>query len=237
MNLLKNFDSLSFGKVISLALILAIIIAVPVGVLIIQKETRISSRAAYEKPQLATQPKATPGPIPQGPPVIGRVYPWVSKIGDVVWLQGKNFGSNPIKKSLTIGNVPISEVDIEAWEDNQIQTVIPKDAKQGGVIEVTIGEHSSSQSLPYILYDQNTKTKLHKQGNIISMESGDKVTKAVIWTGDDEIATEKHEGIIVPENGKAQIFDSKSLPILSIVLLDGQGKILPYYVEPLEFGF
>jgi len=237
MNMLKNIDSLSFGKILSLSLVIAIIIAVPVGVVIIQKETRIGSRAAYEKPQLATQPKATPGPIPQQAPFIGRVYPWVGKIGDIVWLQGQYFGSNPINKSLAIGGIPISDNNIEAWEDTQIQTLIPKDAKQGGIVELTIGDYPTSQSLPFVLYDQNTKTKLRKKENIISIENGDTVSKAVVWTGDNEIETAKHEGIVVPENGKAQIFDTQGLPLLSIILLDSQGKIVPYYVDPLEFGF
>lgn len=237
MNMLKNIDSLSFGKILSLALVIAIIIAVPVGVVIIQKETRIGSRAAYEKPQLATQPKATPGPIPQQAPFIGRVYPWVGKIGDIVWLQGQYFGSNPINKSLAIGGIPISDNNIEAWEDTQIQTLIPKDAKQGGIVELTIGDYPTSQSLPFVLYDQNTKTKLRKKENIISIENGDAVSKAVVWTGDNEIETAKHEGIVVPEDGKAQIFDTQGLPLLSIILLDSQGKIVPYYVDPLEFGF
>jgi hypothetical protein len=237
MNILKSLDQLSFGKIFSIAIVSAIIISVPVGVILIQQETRISSRAAYEKPKISTKTMATPGPIPTQAPQIGRLFPWVGKIGDIVWLQGENFGINPASKKLTIGGIQVTDEQIEAWEDTQIQTTIPSQARQGGVAEVQVGDHSKSQSLPYILYDATTKTKIRKTGNILSIEQGTNVLKAVIWTGDDEIPTQKHEVAVDPLDGNNEFFDTQNLPILSIVLLDQQGKIVPYYVDPIEFDF
>lgn len=237
MNILHLLDQVSFGKVISIAVVLAILISVPVGVVLVQQETRISSRAAYEKPKVASQVKATPGPIPSQAPQIGRLYPWVGKVGDIVWLQGKNFGNNPHSKKLIIGGVTVEDDQIEAWEDTLIQTTIPETAKQGGVAEVSIGEYPSSQSLPYVLYDATVKTKLRKNINIISIEKGALISKVVIWTGDDEIATRRHDIILTSPSDGTEVFDTQGLPILSIILLDGQGRIVPYYVDPVEFGF
>jgi len=237
MSFIKTINQLSFGKVLSLSMVLAIMAAVPVGLVKLKQETQTSSRAAYEKPSLANSAKSTPGPIPSNPPEIGRVYPWVGKIGDIIWLQGKNFGENPISKKLIIGGSVIVDERIEAWTENQIQTTIPNDARQGGAVELSVGDHPISRSLPYVLYDKNTKTKLRRDGNIISVENAEKIAKAIIWTGDDEIDTQKHETIIVPSDGKATVFDTNGLPILSIILLDSQDKIVPYYVDPLEFGF
>ncbi len=239
-NFLKTIDQLSFKKVISISLFIAILLGVPVGTYLVGQQTRIRSHAAYQKPKPvnSTDIKATPGPLPTQAPAIGRVFPWVGKVGDIAWLQGKNFGTNPVDKRLTIGGVTVSENDIASWEDTQIQAIIPQGALQGGSADIRVGSYPNSQSLPMVIYDTTAKVKLHIRNNVLTAENAGVVVKALIWTGDDQVLTQNHNVDINPlPTGETMIFDTQGLPLLSVLLLDGKGNIVPYYVDPIEFNF
>ncbi len=238
MSFLKKIDELSFLKIIAFSALLSLLVSLPIVILLVQQQTEIRSKA-YEKPKLiVTKEKIFPGPIPNNPPKIGRVFPWVGKIGDIVWIQGENFGNNPSVKRLIIGGVALPEEMITSWRDTEIQAIIPEGAKQGGIVQVRVGQHPMSSSLPFSLYDKETKTKLTKKDNLISVVNGQNVSKAKIWTGDENIQTEEREIPLVVNNGKeTPIFDTGGKPILSILLYDNSGQIIPYFVDPREFGF
>ena len=237
-SVLRSFDQLSFRTIISIAFFIAILFAVPVGVYLVQQQTRINSRAAYEKPKLASEPKATPGPIPSQPPILGRVFPWVGKKGDIAWIQGKNFGTNPIEKKLVIGGVIITDNDIAAWDDTLIQVFIPDNAPVTGRVELTVGSYPKQISQPYTLYDHSTKVKLHKVNNLITADNASEVVKATIWTGDDTIPTQEHQVDVQFEAGKqTNIFDTQGLPLLALLLFDKNNRAVSYYVDPVEFDF
>ncbi|NMC35737.1 hypothetical protein GYA49_01690 [Candidatus Beckwithbacteria bacterium] len=238
MGLLQTFDQLSYKKIVSIAVFVSVLFAVPVGVFLVKQQSRINSRAAYEKPKSAQEPKATPGPIPQEAPLVGRAFPWVGKVGDIIWIQGFHFGTNPTDKQLRIGGIEIPEAQITAWEDDMIQAFIPEGVKQGSIVEVRVGSHSVSKSLPLVIYDQSTDLKLRKQGSVLYVENAPDVAKAIIWTGDDEIPTKQHnQEVAMQASGKTIIFDTQGLPVLTVLLLDNSGNMLPYYVDPLEFDF
>lgn len=245
MPFLDTIDQISFGKIFSLAVFLALLFGLPSTVLLVQQKTKISSRA-YQKPELMFQkPEASSGvggmvvsKTPADPPEIGRVFPWVGKVGDIIWLQGKNFGENPASRNLTIGGVKVTEEDIDGWRDDQIQAVIPLKAKQGGTVEVQIGRHPSVESLPIVIYDKNVKIKLHKKENLIVAINGGEIVKVKAWTGDENIETEMVEGDIAANpSGETPVFDTKGLPLLTLLLFDSKDNILPYYVDPIEWGF
>jgi len=238
MSFIYSINRLSYGKIISIAIFLALIFGVPATVLLIQQQTKIASRA-YKKPeQMISVDKEPFGPIPAQPLEIGRAFPWVGKIGDIIWLQGKNFGNNPAVKSLKIGGIEVKEDQIIGWRDDQIQAIIPAGARQGGVLEVKVGHHPASSSLPMVIYDQQTKIKLAKRGNIIIALNGGQITKVKAWTGDENTPTEMGEGEINAQPGKeTPIFDTEGKPLLTLLLFDRENNILPYYVDPTEFGF
>jgi hypothetical protein len=134
--------------------------------------------------------------------------------------------------------VAVKEEDIAGWRDDQIQAIIPAGAKQGGVVEVQIGNHPVSQSLPMVLYDRNAKIKLGKKGNILVALNGGQIAKVKAWTGDENTPTEMVEGNITPNPaGETSVFDTGGKPMLTLLLFDSNGNILPYYVDPTEFGF
>lgn len=237
MNLLNTIDRISYGKIISLGVFLALLFGVPTTVLLVRQRTQITSRA-YQKPEVMVEQKEPPGPIPAEPSQIGRVFPWVGKVGDIIWLQGFHFGNNPAAKSLTIGGVAVSDDDIAGWRDDQVQAIIPAGAQQGGVVEVRVGNHPTARSLPIVLYDRNTKIKLRKQGNLILALNGGEIAKVQAWTGDENTPTQFVEGEIQGNpGGETSVFDTAGLPMLTLLLFDRNGNILPYYVDPVEFGF
>ena len=239
MSFLNTIDQLSYKRIVSIAIFLAVLFTVPIVMFLLNQRTRLSSQAAYEKPKIVQEPKATPGPIPNQPPKIGRAWPWVGKEGDIIWVQGWNFGVNPESKRLVIGGVEVDESDIAAWEDNLIQAVIPDGAEQGGTVEVTIGRYATSRSLPIVLFDTDVEVRLGKSGNVITATNASDVRQAIIYTGDDEIATERTliEDLRPDSSGDVTVFNTGGLPILTILLLDNEGNIIPYAADPIEFDF
>jgi hypothetical protein len=237
MSVLNSIDRISYGKIISLGVFLALLFGVPTTVLLVRQRTQITSRA-YQKPEIMVESNEPPGPIPTQPPRIGRVFPWVGKVGDVIWVQGFDLGNSPASKNLTIGGVAITEADIAGWRDDQIQAIIPAGTKQGGIVEVRVGNHPVSRSLPIVLYDRNTKIKLIKRGNLILALNGGEIAKVQAWTGDENTPTQFVEGEIQGNpGGETPVFDTAGLPMLTLLLFDRNGTILPYYVDPVEFGF
>lgn len=241
MNILENIDKISYKKIVSFGLLLAIVTGLPVGTYLVSRNQAEykSSHAAYEKPKPVEKVKATPGPAPTEKPVLGRVFPWAGKEGDIVWIQGKHFGINPQDKSLTIAGVKLDDMQIDAWQDDLIQAVIPKGARQGGVVELKIGDYPVVRSLPMIIYDADTSLRLHKRGNRIVLTNATKdIDKAIIWTGDDEIPTEQHESSLsVDSQGEAFVFDTQNKPILSILIVNKAGHLMDYIPDPIEFDF
>lgn len=238
MSFLDAVNKLSYAKVLSIGLFLSLLFGIPILVLMVQQQTRIASRA-YKKPeQMVQAQKSSPGPIPVQPPQIGRIFPWIGKVGDIVWVQGGNFGNNPINKSLTIGGIIIRESDITGWRDDQIQAIIPQGASQGGTVEVKVAQHPVSQSLPIVIYDRDTKVRLIKRGTVITALSGGQIGRVKAWTGDENTPTEMVEtDLIGNPGGETPLFDTNGQPLLTLLLYDTKGNILPYYVDPIEFGF
>lgn len=239
MSLLKKIDKLSFAQVISIAFILAIVFAIPTTVILVQQRTRPTPEAYYQKPELIELKEVLSlGPIPSDPPKIGRVFPWVGKVGDIIWIQGENFGNNPKEKRLTIAGITLTEDYITSWRESQIQAIIPKSARQGGVVQVKIGQHPVSTSLPIVLYDRSTKIKLVKKDNIISAIGGESIDKVKVWIGDENMPIEIIEvpDISIPLT-KTPLFNTEGKPLLTLLLYGKKGQVLPYYVDPVEFGF
>lgn len=239
MRMFHVFEQLSVRRLILLSGITTILLTglfLWLGVGADQKGGKLSQK--FQKPQQITEKEILPeGPVPSEPPKIGRVFPWVGKVGDVVWIQGEHFGDNPTPKQLTIGGVVVSEEHIVSWRTDQIQAIIPTGAAQGGVVIVSVGDHPIATSLPYVLYDRSATIQLKKQDAVISIQNNTEVVKARYWTGDERIPTQMAEVDVDPTVADSTLFDSGDLPLLSIVLMKDNGDVVPYYVNPDNFGF
>ena len=239
MSVLNQLDQLSFKKIISIGIFLALFFAVPTTVILVQQKTRLASRAAYVKPSPVTiamniteKPK---GAVPVAPPEIGRLFPFLGKAGDIVFIQGKNFGNNPAVKSLKFNGAAIPDTEIAVWENDLIQFSVPVGA-ESGIVELSTGTHPVSKSYPFIVYDRETKTKLKKKGNVIVGINAEAVDHLEAWLGDDTHVIPV-EGAVPAAAGERPILDTGGEPVLSIVLYNKANQMIPFYVSPVEFGF
>ena len=241
MMLFKYLEKLTFKQTIFLSLSLTVVMAVPLTFFLIGQKNKSEIRRLshqFTKPlEILEREVIPPGPIPDSPPEIGRVFPWVGKEADVIWIQGKNLGDNPVEKSLVIGGRELGKDKIISWRDTQIQAIIPKGAQQGGTVIITVGNYPAVGSLPYVLYDRNTMIQLKKAGSRISMLNGQDVRVIRYFIGDEKTPTE----MIELNNSHFQNTDTflfeESRNLLSILLFNNRGQMLPYYVNPDEFGF
>ena len=104
MSFLYTLDQVSFKKIFGLGVVLALLFTIPTTVVLVQQRTRFGSRAVTldALPEMDVVTLASPGPVPKEPPKIARISPFLGKVGDVVFVEGVNFGVNPSIKSLKI---------------------------------------------------------------------------------------------------------------------------------------
>ena len=181
------------------------------------------------------KPNPIQGPVPASPPTITRAYPWVGKAGDVIIIEGTNFGSYPKNRRLSIGDVVVPDADISSWENTRISAIIPSGPKQGGTVAVRIDTYPIVESHPLVFYDQTARVRLRKQGAVVSVEglSGD--IRATLYTPNGKRET---TATIQQVNNTTILFTlSPSEEISSLILTDVKGVILPYTLNPTEFGF
>lgn len=241
MSFLNQLDQLSYKKIISIGLFLALFFAVPITVLLVQQKTRLASRAAYVKPSpVAIAMNITEvekGPVPVEPPEIGRVFPFLGKAGDIVFIQGKNFGNNPLVKSLKFNGVSIKDREIAVWENDLVQFTLPTGAKSG-IVELSTGEYPISKGYPFTVYDRNTKAKLKKKGNLVIGINVEAVDHIKAWLGDDTHVIPVTGAVpAAAAAGERPILDTGGEEILSVVLYNKANQIISFYVDPVEFGF
>ena len=237
MSLLQKISRLSFTKASSIAIFAALLLGIPTTVYLAQQRTQIASQA-FQKPSPATSPQTVFGISPKGPPQIGRIFPWVGKAGDIIFIQGKNFGTNPPAKTLLVGGVPVSEDQITAWNDDLIQAIIPQAAVQGGIVEIRVGDYPATKSLSFVIYNRLTPLKLQKLGNLIFVTGQTQIAKVKVWIGDENTSARLIErNITTNPEGRTTIFDTQNQPILTLLLYDSNGILLPYYVDPVQFDF
>ncbi len=223
---IRRVNQIPLSRFVIFTLVAGLMVFLPLSIWLVKQQTQLPSSAA---PNPTPIRKIKPlGPIPTQPPKIKVITPFIGKMGDVVMIKGKNLGDNPKDRKVIFGGIIAKEEDIIDWQDNQIEVKVPWGAKSG-LIRVVIGPWQVTWGIPFIVYDKETQLKLRWKGNHIKLEGkADKVDQVWIWRGvDDKLAT-----------GAAYIKTiSLNRPPLAVVLYDEKGKIIPFYVDPLEFGF
>ena len=241
-NIFEKLNRLSYPTVLFIAASLTAFAILPIWIYIRGQQTRIVTRAVETIPLFPTKiPTPINGPIPASTPTIIRAYPWIGKAGDVIIIEGTNFGSYPKNRRLSIGDVMVPDINISSWEDTRIEAIIPNSPKQGGTIALRINAYPIVESLPLVFYDQTTIIRLRKQGSVVSVEglSGD--IRATLYTqsfGSFGSAQDKRETTIIGNGGSTTLFTLQpSEEISSIILTDAKGTVIPYTLNPTEFGF
>jgi hypothetical protein len=91
------------------------------------------------------------------------------------------------------------------------------------------------ESVPLTFYDETASVRLRKQGAVVSVEGVSGEIRATLFTQSFGSAQDKRETTVT---GSATLFTlSPSEEISSLMLTDVKGVILPYTLNPTEFGF
>ena len=129
MMYIKYLKKLNVRQTIILSFFITVILTVPLTFFLIGQKNKSEIRRLsqqFAKPvEILEREVIPPGPIPASPPEIGRIFPWVGKEADVIWIQGKNFGDNPVEKSLIIGGIQLGKDKIISLRNKHIHAIIP----------------------------------------------------------------------------------------------------------------
>lgn len=236
MGLLQFIDRFSFKQILSIAIILAIVFAVPTTVWLVSQQTRLYSAAHRSNlpPELQGKYEIEPfGQPSANPPKITNVRPFLGKVDDVILIEGQNLGQNPRQRSIFFGSLPADEQDILRWHDDLIEVMVPAGASSGFVKVVEV-DKEDTWALPFTVYNTDTKTRVYQQGNNIALENGFDVVLARVVLKNGQVVENKE----VLAGPTVALFTSLSAKdIASLALYNRAGQFLPFWVNPIEFGF
>lgn len=236
-NILEKIDQLSYKASLILSVGLTVLLLLPVLLFVVQQQTHITSRAGVVEPTPTPLAK-TYGELPAGIPVITRVWPWVGKPGDTIIIEGKNFGTNPPDSRIAIGNIVVDESAIVDWTDTRIELVLPTGAPSGETLELRIGTYPIVQSLPLVFYDNDTPIRLHKTGTDITSDQLPDAVEVTSWVSTNGQIQKKTTMYIGKPGMETTLLTlNPGETLLSLVLRDTNGNVIPYVVNPFEFGF
>ena len=234
MSILNFIDKFSFKQILLFGIVLAMLFAIPTTVWLVRQQTRLYSSA--HRSNLPPEYKYVEEPFGQAsenPPIIYRVSPFLGKTDDIVIITGKDFGQNPKDRAIYFGDVKAHEQDILKWHDDAIEVMVPEGAVSGQMTVVEV-DKQDTYAYPFTVYSGATKTRVYWQGDNLMIENGQMVKKTVAVTGEGEVIEgevnlEQSGGMLLPE-----LPDKK---VSNIALYDSAGNLVPFYVNPLDFGF
>lgn len=228
MKILKSINNLSWQKLTTITVLIAIALVIPVSVWYVQQETRVGSKAFFPKPDPIVPGKKYGFPS-EGDPQITLVWPFLGKVGDSVLIYGNNLGNNPLDKSLSLGSQKVIEQDILRWTPELIEFVIPQNSTIGQV-SLTVAGKTSSWPFPFTIYNLETKTQVTESNNVIKVlnpPAGGSAKIKIFFDDGEVMESNEFKGIDLPVDKE----------IISVEIIDNLKQAFPFFVEPDEFGF
>lgn len=221
-------NSFSLKKLTTAAVLVGLTLAVPVSVWVVKQDTELRSGAYFEKPA-PNLPGKNYGLPSDGHPQIDLVWPFLGKVDDAVLIQGQNLGDNPLDKVLKLGGVVVPEEKILRWTPTLIEFQIPP-LSSGGLTEVislSVAGKVASWEYPFTVYDTATRAQVSENQDVVTVSGcpGDALLDVYFEDG-QTISARVDAPISVPPTS-----------ILTLRLKDASGQLLPFFVEPAEFGF
>ncbi|HUV46495.1 MAG TPA: IPT/TIG domain-containing protein [Candidatus Bathyarchaeia archaeon] len=226
MSFLRTLERTSFKKIIAITFLVGVGLAMPVTVWVSQQQTKLASKAMFEKPEIIKPIKKYGSPS-QNEPRIDLVWPFLGKEGDAVLIEGENFGDNPQDRQLKLANKVISEENINQWTPQLIEFILPPGATSGTVSFKVAGKDAS---WPYwfTVYNLQTKTQVTENNDVVRVLNAPPNTKIeIIFSTKERLETTEVASFNVPSDRT----------IMSVEVKDKQGNHLPFFVEPEEFNF
>lgn len=237
--LLEKLNQISYPSAFLISSLLTVVSILPLWLYVARQQTQLSIKAK-EGSQKTVIAKPTDGPVPANPPIISRVYPWFGKSGDVIVIEGKNFGVYPKNRRLAIGDVIVADTAISLWSDTQIVASIPPapttvtNPMQGKPVSMRIDTHPMIESIPLTFYNEKTTVRLHKNGQTLTLTGATEPLKATLYTQNGKRDMTASPGT----NNETGLFELGSgEAIYSVLITDEKGAPVPYAVNPTEFGF
>lgn len=254
IKLFEKLNALSWSTVLFIAGGLTIASGLPLWMYVANQQTHIVSKAIAPTPisSLVLSPTPTDGPIPTNPPTLTRVYPWIGKVGDTIIIEGTHFGTYPKNRQLTIAGQIVSDDQISSWTDTQIIASIPSSPIQGKPLTLTIGTYPSIESVPLVFYDASATVRLTKTNMTISASGLTGIVTITLITKNENsfdvdsafapqsgTSADKQEITITAKPNEPTVLFTlqPSEEILSLMLTDGKGTVIPYSLNPTDFGF
>jgi len=226
MNIIQRVNQIPLSRFLTFTLIAGFLLVLPLSIYLVQQQTRLPSSAA---PEPTPVKKIVPyGPVPDQPPKVRLITPFIGKVGDLVVIKGRNLGENPKDRKIIFAGVIAQESDIMSWQDDQIQVVVPQGAGSG-LIKIIIGPWRTTWGIPFIVYNRQTRLKLsYTNKRLRFSELPARADQVFVWPViGEKVATQ------------AALIGTLRLdkPPVAVALYDTTGKLIPFYVDPIEFGF
>lgn len=231
-----NFKKLGFY--FSLFTLGSLILALLLAIYLVQKQTRLPSKASLQKPVEIEKSSLWPNipPFyPQEPPQIKMVAPFFAKSKDSVLISGLNFGQYPFESQVYFGKAAVPKENILHWSDTEIEVLAPSIAPSISSsplsIKIIVNNQQSVWPFPFDLYNQETPVVFDFQTNeaaeffpLITPSSSFKLKIFRSNAITNDIETEEYD--IGKETSLAPL--KKISGIISISLLDSLGNLLPF---------
>jgi len=241
-NLTHQINRLSWRQVAGINLS---ILTLAGGVLIqkaVSQPTRTTSLAA---PAIQVTPSV---PVyPDDPPQINPIMGPFVKVGDMVRIEGKNFGDYRWDSQIGIeGNDFIESKLISAWHDTYIDITIPDNTRSGAVYVIVNNRYAYGS--PLYVYKPNLDPQL---ALIISESSYRLDIQNPVSNSRLNLVTDiplskdsvKYPALIDPETktvyfeltsaSHATLIDSpQPFRLLEFSLTDNSGQLTPFYIHP-----
>lgn len=232
MKIIKSVNKLSYKSILSMGFLLALTFSIPTTLLLVNQQTRLSSSAKIDKPLVIPRARENYGNPARAQIEVSRVYPFLGKSEDELVILGRNFGDNPADRELVVGDSVVGANDIDTWQDDMISVFVPVGA-QSGQIQIRSGSFSWTSKYPFIVYDGKTQTQVRRNGNniiISSPASIKRLTYSIVGGAVGE------SGVMIDTNGNFAL-TIPSGEINHLALYDAANELVPFLVDPTEFGF
>ena len=239
IKLFEKLNALSWSTTLFIAGGLTVASGLPLWMYVANQKTNIISKAVAPTSTPSVLPSPTDGSIPTNPPTLTRVYPWIGKVGDTIVIEGTHFGTYPKNRQLTIAGQLVSDDQISSWTDTQIIASIPSGPIQGTPLTLTIGTYPSIESIPLVFYDASATVRLTKTNTIISASGLTGTVTITLYTQNETPLNSKREITITAKPNEPTVLFTlqPSEEISSLIITNEKGTIIPYSLNPTEFGF
>jgi len=234
LSLLSFVDRFSYKQILAVGILLAVLFAIPTTVLLVRQQTRLYSSA--HKANLPANYEVVVEPFGQpsaNPPKIKQIKPFLGKVDDVVFIYGRDFGQNPQDRSIYFGGVKVHEEDILKWHNEVIEVMVPLGAESGPV-RVMVAGRENTYGLPFTVYDMTTKRKVFWQGNDLMVEEGFNAARVLAVMANGE---QREGSVSINQPVGLLLAGLPSRDLAALVLYDAAGRLLPFFVNPPDFGF